>query len=178
MTDTTPETFNWLEFHKNFQENTYGTDYSVFETDFDARTEFVQWNLYAAGLELAEPWSSRDPKEAWLANRDSFVTECVDVLFFLANALNAVGATDLEIAEKYLAKAGVNTKRQETGYDAHSTKCPGCKRELDKDGAYDIVSSGDERTAADGSAFVIFELQCTACGHGFEYTVTDGTWLP
>lgn len=186
MTDTTPETFRWLEFHKNFQEGTYGTDFSAFETDFEKRTEFVAWNLHAAFVELGEatdetpwkPWSSRDKKEMWLANRDRFVTECVDVLFFLGNALNAVKATDLEIAEKYLTKAGVNTTRQETGYDAASTKCPGCKRELDKEGAYTISEDHGHMLSFDAPPYDLYTLQCTACLHEFEFNVPDGQRLP
>jgi hypothetical protein len=186
MTDTTPETFKWLEFHKSFQESTYGTDYAAFENDYAARTDFVHWNCTAAFTELAEaldetpwkPWSSRDKKEAWLANRDNFVAECVDVLFFLANALNAVKATDLEIAEKYMIKAGVNTTRQENGYNAHDTKCPGCKRELDKQGAYTITKDHGESLSLDEPWYGIFTLQCTTCLHEFDYTVSEGVKLP
>lgn len=181
MTET--PSWQWLAHHKEFQEGTYGTVFSDFETDYTTRTEFVSWNLRAAIHELVEagdetpwkPWSSRDPREMWEANRDNYAGEIIDVLFFLANAALAVGMTDEEIERRYKAKAAVNTKRQETGYDAHSTKCPHCARELDKPGAY---ATGRNWPDPRDSSVRIYKLFCLSCEQHFDYRTTDGEPLP
>ena len=186
MTDITPETFEWLAFHKNFQEETYGTDYSVFEQDFEALTAFVHWNHTAATVELGEaleetpwkPWSSADKAQTWRNNRDKYVGELIDVSFFLANMFIAAKVTKEEFAERYLAKAGVNVKRQEVGYDGHATKCPGCKRELDREGAYTISEDHGHMLSFDAPPYDLYSLSCTSALHAFLYTVRDAQRSP
>ena len=184
MTET--PVWQWLSHHKQFQEGTYGTIFADFESDYAARTEFVSWNLRAAIHELVEagdetpwkPWSSRDPEEMWKANRDNYAGEIIDVLFFLANAALAVGMTDEEIEQRYKAKAAVNTQRQESGYDAHSTKCPHCTRELDKPGAYEIQDVELHTGLEDNVSIDLYTLVCRSCRETFEYTLATGERLP
>lgn len=171
---------DWLKIQKEYQQETYGTDIDSMATDVEARTTYTTWNILAAHAELSEaleetpwkPWSSRDKKEMWHKNRDSFVSELVDVAFFLANAAIAAGVSDEEWNEKYQAKMEVNRKRQRTGYDANATKCPNCRRELDKKGAYCV-----RRTRAVGLKSH-FELECVACDHRFTLILDEETELP
>lgn len=173
----------WLEKHKTFQTETYGTDFDAFKTDFAARTAFTTWNMHAAMIELGEatdetpwkPWATYDHGEVWEKNRKNFITENVDALFFIANGLVAAQVTDEELQAAYDAKTSVNIKRQVDGYDASSTKCPGCKRELDKKDAYVTLSEGDPYVRPDA---LVYALQCRACDHTFDYTVPNGSELP
>lgn len=142
----------WLYEQEQYQENTFGVDFAAFDEDPEALTTYTTMNLNAAFLELAEaqaetpwkPWATVDKELVWAANRDKFVGELVDVLFFLGNSLIAVGCTDQELAERYAEKMRVNQTRQETGYDGFTTKCPGCQRALDDVAADDAVDVGGE----------------------------------
>lgn len=174
---------DWLKKQKAYQENVYGTDIDGMITDYEARTEYVTWNLHALMLEAAEageetpwkPWSSRDKKEAWDKNRDAYVGELIDIAFFLANAAIAAQVTDEEWVDRYEQKRSVNEHRQATNYNAHSTKCPNCKRELDKPGAY-ITHTFSHDNPSD--TFVIFQLECNACRSRFDFKVEEGGTLP
>lgn len=174
------EPWKWLAHHKEFQEKTYGTSFSDFETDYVARTAFVDWNLRGAIHEICEageetpwkPWSSRDPVEMWNANRDNFIDEIVDVLHFLASAALAAQATDEEIERRYKAKSATNTQRQEDGYDAFTTKCPECRREMDKAGAYTVMASVRAKEVT------TYTLSCNYCREVYEYDVSEGERLP
>lgn len=174
---------NWLETHREFQESTYGTRFDDFKTDYAARSTFVLWNRMALLHELVEagdetpwkPWSSRDPKEMWDQNRDRYLAELVDIKFFLANLALAVDATDEEFDQLYAAKTTVNVKRQQTGYDSFATKCVRCRRELDKEGAYETLSAGDPNQVPGGRVYL---LRCTACQEKFDFYVKDGSYLP
>jgi hypothetical protein len=130
----------WLYEQEKYQQETYGVDFTEFDDDPDKLTAYTTMNLNAAFLELAEaqaetpwkPWAQVDKDEVWNRNRDRFVGEVVDVLFFLANALVAVGCTDQELAERYAEKMTINRNRQVDGYDGFSSKCPSCHRALDE----------------------------------------------
>lgn len=65
-------------------------------------------------------------------DRDAFVKEGVDLLHFLVNLFLLAGASADEVLERYFKKAAVNAQRQADGYDAQTTKCPGCGRGLDE----------------------------------------------
>lgn len=127
----------WLRAQRAYQRETYGVDYDDFY-DAGKLTEYVTTNLYAATLELAEaaqetpwkPWATVDKEAFWEENRDRFVGELVDVLFFVANGLAAVGVVDRELNERYLAKMDVNRQRQAAGYDG-TAKCTVCGRAFD-----------------------------------------------
>lgn len=132
----------WLRRQKAYQADTYGVDWEDLHNDSEHLTTYVTTMMNAAFLELAEaqqetpwkPWATTNKRQAWIDNRDKFVGELVDVLFFVANSLVAVGCSDEELELRYLAKMKVNEKRQEDGYDGVSTKCSICKKALDEPG--------------------------------------------
>jgi hypothetical protein len=138
----------WLDEQYAYQAQTFGINYAAMADDPEELTSYVVMNLTAAQLEVAEafqevpwkPWATVDKGEVWAANRDRFVGEVVDVLFFLANALTAVGVTDQELAERYAAKMAVNRERQATDYDGKSTKCAQCTRALDEPGVTPLLN--------------------------------------
>jgi len=133
---------NWLRDQREYQSTVYDVAYEVFGLDKDARTDYVSMNLTAAMIELGEayqevpwkPWAKVNKEEVWKEKREKFIGEIVDTLFFLSNALTAVGCTDEELARAYAAKMGVNKKRQADGYDGISTKCTHCGAALDEPG--------------------------------------------
>lgn len=133
---------DWLHTQRAYQTATYGVSYPEMRENVDKRTDYVTMNLNAAFLELAEaqqetpwkPWAkTADRDEQWADNRDKFVGELVDVLFFIGNALTAVDCTDEELAIKYQHKMNVNIQRQRVGYDG-TNKCEGCGRAFDDAG--------------------------------------------
>lgn len=141
---------DWLERQKAYQEITYGIDYvELWKTD--GIVDYVSTMLTAAQLEVAEayqevpwkPWAQLTPEQRTeiLGDHSAKVTgELVDVLFFVANALVALGTTDLQLERAYAAKMGVNRQRQVDGYDGVSTKCASCGRALDEPGAAEPVT--------------------------------------
>lgn len=131
----------WLEATAKLQQSCYGVDYSKFHDDsqdsLQAVIEYLRWNMLAIDDELAEvrkaiswkPWQHDDP----YVDRREVLKECVDVLHFVANIICAVGGTDAELNEEYLAKMQKNADRQKKGYrvlDA-GMKCIACARALD-----------------------------------------------
>ena len=129
----------WLHDQRRYQTETFGVDYPLMARDVDARTTYVTMNLNAAFLELAEaqqetpwkPWAkTADREKQWAQNRDKFVGEMIDVLFFVANSLAAVNCTDEELAVRYAQKMEVNRQRQAVGYDG-TNKCTHCGRAFD-----------------------------------------------
>lgn len=136
---------NWLERQKQYQEETYGVDYAeMWETD--KVVEYVSTMLTAAQIEVAEayqevpwkPWANLTPQqrtERLMENAGKVTGELVDVMFFIANVLVALGISDQAFEAAYLAKMGVNKVRQLEGYDGISTKCAKCSRALDEPGA-------------------------------------------
>lgn len=132
----------WLHTQRAYQVETFKVDYPHMQRDVDNRTAYVTMNLNAAFLELGEaqqetpwkPWAKTQDRQAtWDKNRDKFVGELVDVLFFIGNALTAVGCTDEELAVRYQQKMDVNIQRQRAGYDG-TNKCANCGRAFDDAG--------------------------------------------
>lgn len=133
---------SWLADQRVYQAETFKIDYPDLKADVDNRTAYVTMNLNAAFLELAEaqqetpwkPWATAEDRTTkWAKNRDKFVGEMVDVLFFVANALAAVECTDAELEAAYNHKIVVNQQRQAVGYDGDN-KCAGCGRAFDDAG--------------------------------------------
>lgn len=134
----------WLENQRAYQESVYGVDYQRMWRSREV-VDYVHTMLTAAGIEVAEaqqevpwkPWAQLSDDERLYRLRDNsgkVIGELVDVLFFIGNALVAMGATDETLAKAYAAKMGVNRTRQATGYDGISTKCANCGRALDEPG--------------------------------------------
>ena len=146
MTDFT----RWLETQKAYQRDAFGLDWDEIGADAEKLTQYVTTMLNAMFLEVAEaqqevpwkPWGTVDRAEVWMRNRDRYVGELVDVLFFAANALGAAGVTDRELAERYAAKMSVNVKRQEDGYNGFQGKCAECSRALDEPSATPVLIDG------------------------------------
>jgi len=131
---------DWLARQRAYQTETYQVNYTRMAANVDELTDYVTMNLHAAFLELGEaaqetpwkPWAKTQVRhDAWARNRDAFVGELVDVLFFVANALAAVDCDDDELRDRYAAKMALNKKRQADGYDGEN-KCQGCGRALDE----------------------------------------------
>jgi len=136
---------NWLERQKRYQEETYGIDYRQLWESGEI-VNYVSTMLTAAQIEVAEayqevpwkPWANltTEQRMARLMDNAGKVTgELVDVMFFIANVLVALGVSDAALEAAYLAKMGVNKRRQDTGYDGISTKCAKCGRALDEPNA-------------------------------------------
>lgn len=143
----------WLANTYGYQGTHFGIDYRAFNRDIDARMDYLKTNLFAAMIELGEaanevpwkPWAKGDKQAIYEGKRDKFVGEMVDVMFFIANALTAVGVTDTELNERYLAKMQVNQDRQKNGYDGASTKCANCNGATDEPGMPAPMRSQDGR---------------------------------
>lgn len=142
----------WLKATAKLQEDCYGVDYAKFHDDSQdslrAVIEYMRWNMLAIDDELAEvrkaiswkPWQHDDP----YVDRREVLKECVDVLHFVANIICAVGGTDDELNEEYLAKMQKNADRQKKGYRVLEAgmKCTACARALDD---YDVDSCREAR---------------------------------
>jgi hypothetical protein len=109
------------------------------------RADFFRWNCYAATDELHEagqeiawkPWASSDH-----FNRQAYLKELVDALFFVGNLVLLAGEDGDHISyieqladelwDLYQQKVEVNVARMESGtYDGVTSKCPICHREMD-----------------------------------------------
>ena len=112
------EPWAWLESTKDLQETAFGYDYGILE-DTAARAGYLDWNVTAAGQELAEireefswkPWATDQP----FVNRDRVRDEVIDVMHFLGNILTAIGVDDAELEEHYKAKQDRNRARMASG---------------------------------------------------------------
>jgi hypothetical protein len=144
----------WLQAQYGLEVNSFGNDPP--RLDVEARRDFVRWNAYALEDELHEatqevawkPWASSAH-----FNREQFMRELVDVMFFLGNlALIAAQVHEGEFVHRdgsvtdthtdvnglaeelwgmYQAKILVNAARMADGYDGKLEKCPECDRELE-----------------------------------------------
>lgn len=140
----------WLREQRVYQTETFNIDYEAMRRDPDKLTEYVTMNLYAAIHEIVEagqetpwkPWATVDKDKVWLENREKFVGEIVDVLFFLSNALVAVSCGDTELRDRYTGKMEVNRQRQKVGYDG-TNKCVRCGRAFDDDGVRKVAYDAD-----------------------------------
>ncbi|QBZ72731.1 MazG-like nucleotide pyrophosphohydrolase [Gordonia phage GodonK] len=107
-----------------------------------------------------KPWSKDEPGEV---NKAKFIGEMVDVNHFVANALLAAGATDEEYWDAYAEKVERNRARQASGYSANNNRCNGCRRELDRPGAYTWMSQRAMHSD-DGSMYMHHVIACSSCG--------------
>jgi dUTPase len=128
--------WRWLESTRYLQETSFGVDYSKLHGDVLA--DYLTENAFALADELHEmmaetTWKSW-AKNRGIINREAFANEAVDLLHFAANLLNVAGITDDELWQLYRAKQERNAARQAHtgGYDSRASKCPNCRRELDK----------------------------------------------
>lgn len=167
----------WLDRQREYQTRVFGVDYERMWSDPDAveLTRYVTEMFNAAFLELAEaqqetPWKSWAMTEnrvvAWQECAGKVHGELVDVMFFIANILAALGVTDKGLHERYLAKMGVNEQRQEDGYDGVSTKCPFCRRALDEPGTVPFHAANGFDYCSTLCA-VADEKRCAKCGYEF-----------
>lgn len=165
---------NWLDDQRAYQEQAYGVDFAEMRRKNET-VDYVATMLTAAQIEIAEafqevpwkPWAqlTAGQRGEILAQRESKVIgELVDVLFFVANALVAVGCTDERLHEAYAAKMAVNVSRQETGYDGVSDKCPVCGRALDEPGATPFKAENGV-TYCDRPCAATDETKCAKCGY-------------
>jgi hypothetical protein len=135
----------WLMAQYELEVNSFGNDPPAL--DVETRKDFFRWNAFALEDELHEaaqeiawkPWATTTH-----LNRQQFLQELVDVMFFLGNIVllaahttdgTTCGDTDIEgLAEElwsmYQAKVQVNADRMKQGYDGVTGKCPNCHREL------------------------------------------------
>jgi dimeric dUTPase (all-alpha-NTP-PPase superfamily) len=110
----------WLARTKRLQSEYYGVDFDKLRSTPNALADYLMWNNLAARDELSEvlaesawkPWS--DIRGTF--NKDAMRDEIVDVLHFIANIACAVGITDEELSEAYLAKMEENRRRRRDGY--------------------------------------------------------------
>ena len=119
------------------QRNSFGTDPSAMIGD--QRADYLRTMGFALIDEVFEAmaevsWKPWADDRGDLINRDAYVTEMIDVWFFVMNLLHVAGCTPDELFEKYMTKAEKNRRRQESGYSTRSNKCPVCYRGLDDDG--------------------------------------------
>lgn len=129
---------NWIGEQERYQTETFKVDFKSMKKDPAKLTDYVTYNLFAAVHEIVEagqetpwkPWANVDKAEFWESHREKFIGEIVDVMFFIANSLVAVGCTDQELNEAYYRKMAINRQRQAAGYDGKN-KCGECGRAFD-----------------------------------------------
>lgn len=165
---TNPEPWKWLETTRQLQIEAYGKDPG--ELEGDERGSY--WSDMHTALvdELSEflaevswkPWANGRGE---IKNREAALGELVDAGHFLANLLISINATDKEWEAAYQEKQARNKARQERdgGYDNDALKCPECRRELDKEGAYTVVL---ERDSIGIDSYL---LECAACKLVFDF---------
>ncbi len=110
--------------------------------DPGAQIEFVKTMILAIQDELMEalhetswkPWATGTKQ---INDHDKFGGELVDILHFLINLFLVNGWDADDVFEAFWTKNTVNWKRQQQGYDGHSTKCANklCRRALDEPGS-------------------------------------------
>lgn len=141
--------WNWLASTRALQQEYFRRTFPI--TDPDELADYVVMNHSALIIELGEfmdeiGWKDWASPRGWI-NRDAAVGELVDVAHFLANLLSALDVTDAEWERRYQAKQEVNRRRQRTGYDGVSNKCPKCRRALDDADTWcKITASGELAT--------------------------------
>lgn len=129
--------WRWLESTRRLQEEVYGKRFDV-EGRPDDLADALMENYAAACVELGEfmqevGWKSWAAPRGWV-NRDAALGELVDAAHFVANLLVWLKVTDEEWERRYRAKQDVNRRRQASGYDGRSAKCPRCHRSYDDPG--------------------------------------------
>lgn len=101
------------------------------EMDDQQRSDTIKEDVLAATDELHEAlakvgWKSW-ATERGILDRDAYLREIVDALFFLMNLMNAADPAPGEIDALYSEKWSRNWQRYATGtYSMIEGKCPGC----------------------------------------------------
>jgi hypothetical protein len=168
--------WEWLSSTRHLQETSFKVDYESLTGDKLA--DYLLVNAFALADELHEamaeaswkPWA----KNRGEVNRSNFADELVDLLHFAANMLAAVGVDDEELWKRYRAKQERNAVRQSHGYDARASKCPGCRRELDKPRAIRRVATFTSHSTGKR----ICTIRCAGCGGrlGFQAPMSQIEW--
>ena len=175
--DVSKPTWKWLESTEQLQIEAYGNDLrSLTGADRDVA---LMTHAYALNDEIGEAldetsWKPWDKKNVGVINKEAFKGELVDALHFFANLCVLGEISEEELWEAYREKQERNRARQAAkgGYDSKKNRCPNCRRELDKKGAYCV-----RRTRAVGLKSH-FELECVSCDHRFTLILDEETELP
>jgi len=119
------------------------------DMDDETRVEYVKTMILSIQDELMEalhethwkPWATGAKK---IKDNDKFGGELVDILHFVINLFLVNGWDAEDVFTAFWAKNNVNWKRQQDGYDAHSTKCANqlCRRALDEPGKITYTRPG------------------------------------
>ena len=174
MTAGNHSPWRWLASTKQLQEEAFGVDFG--QLTGEKLADYVLTNAYSVNDEIAEvmgefnwkPWAKNRGE---FTDRDAFVGELVDAAHFLANLACAADVTDEEWERLYQAKQGRNRARQKHGYDAVKSKCPACKRELDKPGVVEIAADAEEPRSG------VLWLNCRYCDEHLGMITADGVLL-
>lgn len=110
--------------------------------DPDEMAGYIRTQAYAAVAEVVEatdethwkPWSVRPDGEGVVISQQRFTGELADVYIFLMNLMLVGGVTTADLAKAVEAKQQKNLDRWLNGYNAKTTKCPGCRRSYDDEG--------------------------------------------
>lgn len=179
--DSEDTAWSWIESTEQLQIDYFGNDLRAKEGD--ELDKHILYNVTAALDELHEalaenpswkPWST----ETGVLNREAFKGELVDVMHFIANLIILGKIEEDEFWEAYRAKQQRNRDRMSKsgGYQASKNKCPRCKRELDKPGAY---THKGQIYLQDGTDHKIkHALLCHGCTTVFELVLNVGESLP
>jgi hypothetical protein len=179
--------WKWLESTRQLQIEAYGKDPG--ELVGDERGNYWTTMMFAASDEISEfgneiHWKPWGKNRGEIINKSAALGELVDVQHFVANLLLSIGVTEDEFWAAYREKQERNKARQQTGggYDSKKTKCPNCKRELDKPGSYRSlrvrVGTGAGTQEDVESGILTHSLQCVSCFHQFDYELKTGEKLP
>lgn len=170
---TTPDGWKLFETTRELQIQAYGKDPQSLTGDELAD----YWSHMHTALvdELSEflgeccwkPWAKN---RGDVKNRQAAIGELIDAQHFLINLALSIGTTEEEYWAAYQEKQNRNRARQERkdGYDNDAMKCPECRRELDKEGAYVLTGA-----AVVEHGFSTIELQCNACQAVFNFAGED-----
>lgn len=112
---------DWLASTVELQ-RAFGTELRGMRHVPHALAEYLTWNFAALFEELGEmmheirwaPWKTARGVLTDQA-RDRAVDEAIDVLHFLGNVLSALGVSDEELSDRYVAKQTINRSRLESG---------------------------------------------------------------
>ncbi len=117
---------------KQLQVEIYGSSPHVW-SDGD-RIEYIKEMVLAATDELHEALGEVGWK-SWASSRridrDAYLGELIDVLFFLMDLFIVVDTRGSEVTDRYLKKLAINTTRAKGTYTGVDEKCSTCRRALD-----------------------------------------------
>lgn len=166
------DAWSWLESTEKLQVEYFNNDLRSFEGKELA--EAVGDNILWATDELHEALAEVEGVKSWSSEpvkirKQAFLGEIVDALHFVANLLVLAQATEDELWDAYRAKQQRNRERMSKlgGYQASRNKCPNCKRELDREGAYTLKN---QSYTQEGEKHIVFsKLECSGCSTTFDY---------